>query len=106
MPDSELTVLEEGATQDQLLQAVAANHEGWMILGARVAGGEVHHETGATWVYTPGWNQEVAIPFPRLTSASAGAQLDEIVRCCRRHPALRQVSCWSLEPPQPRDLGA
>jgi GNAT superfamily N-acetyltransferase len=105
MPQRPLTFLQPNPTREQLLRAVAENHRQWFTYGARTAGGEIRRENGAPWIYTPGTNGEVVIPFPRLKSATAGAQLDRILEECRRRP-LRQVSCWSMTPPRPRDLGA
>src|SRR5438093_9249853 len=76
------------------------------IHGARLRGGEVHREPGATWIYTPGTPGEVTVSFPRMTAARASEQLDAIMQYCRSHLPLRHVGCWSLEPARPRDLGA
>lgn len=106
MPERSLTFLEEDPTREQLLRAVANNHRRWMMHGARAAGGEILREGGTMWMYTHGPFAEVVIPFPRLSRAKAGEQLDVILQYCRRHQPLRHVGCWSLDPPRPRDLGA
>ena len=94
------------ATPAQLLRAVAANHRTWFARVARVAGGEVRHDTGVMWVHTPGPNGEATIPFPRLAVGKAGEQLDAVVRHCHKLDRLRHVSCWSLlERTSPPDLG-
>ena len=94
------------ATPAQLLRAVASNHRTWFARIARVAGGEMRHDTGVVWIHTPGPNGEVTIPFPRLDVRKAGEQLDAAVRRCHGLDRLRHVSCWSLrERTSPPDLG-
>jgi len=101
-PRPPLRFLAPGATPQQLVRAVAANHRDWFLAGARVMGAEVFRERGVIWMAGAG---EVIIAFPRLDSASASATLDRIVQACReRRP--RAVSCWARTPTQPRDLGA
>jgi GNAT superfamily N-acetyltransferase len=97
--------LQEHPPPDALRRASAWNHRQMWIHGARLRGGEVRHENGATWIFTPGSPGEVQIAFPRVTRAAAGEQLDAIVEYCRDHRPLRHVACWSLEPSRPGDLG-
>jgi GNAT superfamily N-acetyltransferase len=75
------------------------------VHSARLRGGEVRRESGATWIYTPGALGGGVIPFPRMTRSRAGEQLDAILRFCSRRLPLRSVACWSLEP-RPWGLGA
>jgi GNAT superfamily N-acetyltransferase len=105
-PMSTSTFLAADPTPDQLLRAVAWNHQQMWLHGARLRGGEVRRENGAAWIYTPWSPGEVVLSFPRLTRPRAGAQLDALMEYCRAHRPLRHVGCWSLEPPRPRDLGA
>jgi GNAT superfamily N-acetyltransferase len=109
MPESGWTFLQD-ATTDQLIRAVAANHREWMIANARVRGGEVHQANGAMWVYAPGSESDpcgtVEILFPQWTRAKASEQLDAILQYARNRRPLRHVSCWSLAPPRPRELGS
>lgn len=90
----------------QLLRAGAANHRTWFARIAQVTGGEVRHDNGVVWMYTPGLYGEVTIPFPRLSVRKAGEQLDAAVRRCHGLTGLDHVSCWSLlERTSPPDLG-
>lgn len=104
MPTSAL--LEENLTPDQLLRAVARNHQQRWFHGARLRGGAVRRGNGAIWAYTPGSPGEVVISFPRMARARASEQLDAVLQFCRRRRPLRSVGCWSLEPSPPSDLGA
>jgi predicted N-acetyltransferase YhbS len=106
MPISTPAFLTGDPTRAQLLRAVASNHVQMWMQGARLRGGEVHREHGASWIYTPGSPGEVVMPFPRMTHSRASEQLDAILRYCARRMPLASVACWSLGPPQPRDLGA
>jgi GNAT superfamily N-acetyltransferase len=106
MPISTPAFLAGDPTRAQLLRAVARNHVQMWIHGARLRGGEVHRENGAIWIYTPRVPGEVVVPFPRMTHSRASEQLDVILRYCARRMPLGSVACWSLGPPQPRDLGA
>ena len=102
--ESDLTFI-QNPTPERLQQATALNHLDWMNLCARVAGGEVRQQNGVTWTYVPGPNSSGMISFPQLTEENAGEQLDTIVRYYRERAAEKLIGCWSLEPPQPRDLG-
>src|SRR5713101_9367665 len=106
MPTSTPTFLGQNPTPAQLLRAVARNHQQLWIHSARLRGGEVRRENGATWIYLPGSPGEVVISFPRMARARASDQLDAILHFCRCHRPLRSVACWSLEPAPPPDLGA
>lgn len=103
--DSKPRFLGPEATAAQLVRATARNHTAWMTEGARASGGEVRRMNGAVWTWTPGPDGGVDIPFPRMTGATAGATLDEVVADCRRR-APKQVGCWALTPTRPPDLGA
>ena len=90
---------------DQLEAAVAWNHQMWEMTRTRAAGGELHEEEGVTWTFTNGRESEGTILFPRLTPTNADGQLDRIIEFYRSQRPARLVGCWSLEPPQPGDLG-
>lgn len=94
------------ATPAQLLRAVAANHTAWFTTNALAApGGEICRRSGAVWLYTPGPDGEVVVPFPRIPQARMAATLDALVAFCRERTP-RRVSCWTLTPNGPRGLGA
>ncbi|MCL5996459.1 MAG: GNAT family N-acetyltransferase [Chloroflexi bacterium] len=98
------TVL-QAATPEQLEQAVALNHRELFCMSATAAGGEVQVADGVTWTYA-GPTGDSMVAFPVLSQDRAGAQLDEIVAYYLRRNPEKLVGCWSLEPPQPSDLGA
>ena len=100
------TFLAPEATRAQRIGAVVANHRAWFAVNSLARGGEVRHEGGATWVYTPGPNGEVVLPFPRIPREQQGALLDAILADCRSRGDVRQVSCWARTPNGPRGLGA
>ena len=106
MPNHRLTFLEDDATVAQLLRAIVVNHRQFMIHGARRAGGTVLRENGVLCANTPGADGGVEILFPYLSRATASETLDRIVQYCRDRRPLRSVSCWSLLPSRPPDLGA
>jgi len=91
-------------TPEHLEKAVAWNHHEWMVLKAQAAGGEVHQAKGVTWTYA-GPKGEAMILFPHLTEENVGEQLDAIVQYYLERCPESLVGCWSLDPPQPRDLG-
>ncbi len=94
--------LSAGASRTQLIRATAANHTEWFAANARASGGEVCGTHGVTWTATP---KEMTIAFPRLSEAMAGPTLDAIVAEGYRRK-VEGMSCWSLTPARPRDLGA
>src|SRR5436309_2792302 len=90
---------------DQLEEAVAWNHRELFVLEAQAARGEVHETEGLTWTFA-GENGDGMVAFPRLIEDHAGAQLDVLMEYYRARKPKRLVGCWSLDPPQPQDLGA
>src|SRR5438034_692982 len=70
-----MTFLEGDSTPEQLLPAVVGNHRQWLLYSARLKGGEVRRENGATWVSTPGSEGYWSMVFPRMNSATADRQL-------------------------------
>ena len=105
MPRAIPTYLEE-ATIPQLLRAVADNHRQCFAYNARRAGGAIHRQNGLTWTEAPGAEGQVEILFPHLSPAAASAELDRLLAYCRERRPLRSVSCWTLLPSRPLDLGA
>lgn len=89
------------ATNDQLEQAVAANHRQLFVRNATALGGEVFHHDGLTYTWTP--NHGAEVPFPSLTGSDTGAQLDQLILEYRRLGA-GHIGFWSLYPAQPPDL--
>jgi ribosomal protein S18 acetylase RimI-like enzyme len=93
-------VLPGGAPDDALVRAAAANQTAWMARIAEAAGGSVHRERGVVWMSSPAG---AVIAFPRLSRV----RLDELVpRFLAAAKDAGEVSCWSLLPTQPRELGA
>src|SRR5689334_16617862 len=94
----------QDATPEELVQATALNHQELFRLGAIAADGEVQEADGVTWTYA-GPQGESMITFPSLSEGYAGAQIEEIVAYYQCHIPKGLVGCWSLDPPQPHDLG-
>jgi ribosomal protein S18 acetylase RimI-like enzyme len=94
-------MLRAGAPDAVLVRAAAANQRTWFALQAEAAGGIVRREPGLTWTLGGGVG---AIAFPALARARADTALAEVVAAARAAQA-REVSCWSLLPTRPRDLG-
>ncbi|MDQ2798875.1 MAG: GNAT family N-acetyltransferase [Armatimonadota bacterium] len=93
------------ASTEQLIRATAANHTVWMTEGALASGGEVCRTNSVQWASAPGPKGGADIPFPQMSSATAGETLDVIIADCRRRK-VKEVSCWAAMPTRPRDLGA
>jgi GNAT superfamily N-acetyltransferase len=91
------------ATPEQLERAAALNHTELFGLDAVALGGVVRQGDGLTWTYA-GTNVESIIPFPALEEDKASAQLDQLIADYLLHPP-KGAGCWSLDPPQPKDLG-
>ncbi|HEY3377994.1 MAG TPA: hypothetical protein VGL77_10935, partial [Armatimonadota bacterium] len=88
----------------QQMKAAAVNHRELFCVSALAAGGEIRVADGVTWTYR-GRNGAAMIAFPELRPENAGTQLDEIVEYYLRHPSPKLAGCWSLDPPEPYDLG-
>lgn len=91
------------ATPEQLEQAVAYNHMELFKIKALVQGGEVKTVNGLTWTYAGAANG-ATVCFPALDENEAGARLDEMMGYYRTHLP-KGIGCWSLNPPQPADIG-
>jgi ribosomal protein S18 acetylase RimI-like enzyme len=86
-----------------LEQAAAVNHTALFRQEAAVLGGKVLSAEGLEW--TSGGPQVPSmIAFPALHPEHAGKRLDELMHFYLRHPP-KGAGCWSLDPPQPVDLG-
>lgn len=97
-----MTVLRT-ATPAQLEQAIAANHRVFFRMQALMAGGEERQTGGIVWTRVGG-EAGSNIAFPSLPPAGAGPLLDQLMEAYQETPP-RQAGCWSLDPPQPADLG-
>lgn len=102
MSTSEQYSLRNAAPQ-QLMQATALNHQELFCMNAMVVNGEIHTADGFKWTHA-GSDNESMIAFPSLSADNAGAALDEIMAYYLSHPP-KGIGCWSLDPPQPADLG-
>jgi hypothetical protein len=102
MPSNDFTTL-QNATPQHLEQAAAYNHSELFALNAKVSGGDVQTREGLSWTYAPGGGH-VMIPFPAMDATNAGEQLNDMMNWFRSH-AIKHAGCWSLNPPQPADLG-
>lgn len=79
------------------------NHTALFRQEAAVLGGNVFSREGLEW--TSGSPQVPSmIAFPALRPEQAGERLDELMHFYLRHPP-KGAGCWSLDPPQPVDLG-
>lgn len=101
-PLSDPSVL-QNATPAQLELAAADNHRQLFILEALSLKGEVQSAGGLTWVHAGPYNN-ATVPFPALSKDDAAAALDRMMAWFRKHPP-KGAGCWSLNPPQPADLG-
>lgn len=72
-------------------------------MNATVLNGEVHTTDSFKWTHA-GSNHESMIAFPLLSADNAGTELDKIMAYYLRYPT-HGIGCWSLDPPQPADLG-
>ena len=93
----------QDATPLQLQQAAAFNHRELFVLEAVNLGGSVCSSGGLTWTQA-GVRGPSMIPFPALSDDTAGEELDHLIASYLQHPP-KGAGCWSLEPPQPADLG-
>lgn len=91
------------ATAAQLERAAALNHTELFGQDAIALGGEVKQLEGLRYTYA-GRNAESIILFPVLAAETAGRQLDSLIADYLLHPP-KSAGCWSLDPPQPDDLG-
>jgi len=91
------------ATDRQLEQAAACNHTELFCRNAVARGGEISIIHGLTYTYE-GADHQSMIAFPSLQETTADEQLDEMMRWYAVRPH-RGLGCWSLDPPQPADLG-
>ncbi|HEV2482903.1 MAG TPA: GNAT family N-acetyltransferase [Puia sp.] len=96
-------MLLQDATSRQLEQAAAVNHTALFRQEAAVLGGNVISREGLEW--TSGSPQVPSmIAFPTLLPEQTGERLDELMHFYLRYPP-KGAGCWSLDPPQPVDLG-
>jgi ankyrin repeat protein/ribosomal protein S18 acetylase RimI-like enzyme len=105
MPSSTTAFLDAVVTPEQKRAATVSHHRQWFTYQARIGGGEVRRERGATWVLALNGDFH-SIAFPKLKAAVAGEQIDAILAYYRSREPRKLVICWSADPPCPRDLGA
>jgi GNAT superfamily N-acetyltransferase len=94
-------MLAAGAPDAVLARAAASNQRAWLARQAEAAGGVVRAERGLTWALGGG---TAALAFPTLSKERADAVLPGLVAAARA-ARVREVSCWSLLPTRPPDLG-
>jgi len=93
----------QDATSRQLQEAAAYNHSELFRLEAATLGGTILSSGGLTWTQV-GSVAGSMIPFPDLTDDSAGEHLDRLIASYLQSPP-KGAGVWSLDPPQPSDLG-
>ena len=96
-------MLLEDATPRQLEQAAALNHTVLFRQEATALGGSIMTNEGLQWT-SGSENVPSMVPFPMLHAERAGEQLDALIAFYQRHPP-KAAGCWSLDQPQPADLG-
>lgn len=102
MTISQKSFLGPDATDAQLIHATAANHRDLFLHGSGET--QVQSQNGLLSIYTP-QDSYANWAFPRLAAQTAHETIDAAVAECRALGA-KQICCWSLVPPTPRDLGA
>ena len=93
----------QDATPRQLQQAAALNHATLFRQEAATLGGTVITREGLQWTSGSATCTSM-IAFPALEPGQESEQLDGLMDFYRRHPP-KAAGCWSLDPPQPADLG-
>jgi len=79
------------------------NHTALFRQEAAVLGGNVLSREGLEWT-SGSPHVPSMIAFPALQPEQAGERLDELLHYYLRYPP-KGAGCWSLDPPQPVDLG-
>jgi predicted N-acetyltransferase YhbS len=88
---------------EQRWQALCLNMQAWVERWALVSGGEVAHEGGMMWTYTPMGESHITIPS--LDALQDGEQVDRILDWYRQRRPLHGGLCWYLDAADPGDLG-
>jgi len=105
LPSQEI-FLEEDPTFERRWQALSLNNQAWFARWAVASGGEVSHEGGMTWTYTPMESQEGQMTISSPVALQTSDQVSRIFDWYRsRHP-LHGVLCWYLTATPPGDLAA
>ncbi len=91
------------ATPELLQQAAAFNHTELFAMEAVTLGGAVYTSGGLIWTQA-GKRAGSMVSFPELSDHNAGEHLDRLIASYLHQPP-KGAGCWSLDPPQPRDLG-
>lgn len=97
-----MTVL-HSATDEKILEAIEANHRVLFRMEALLAGGEERHTGPIIWTWL-GQGKGSNIVFPKLPGSEAAAFIDRLLETYRVSTPM-QADCWSLDPPEPADLG-
>ena len=84
----------------RLEAAIAENHSDLFLLDARAKGGVIQQQAGCSWTYTPS-EHSGNIPFP--SSLNGATPFDAMLNFYQAHP-VRNLGCWSLNPPKTTDL--
>lgn len=71
-----------------------------VFLDTRAKGGMIRQQAGCSWTYKPS-EQSGNIPFP--TSYNGSIAFDAMLNFYQAHP-VRNLGCWSLNPPKTTDL--
>ena len=95
-------ILQE-ATPLRLQQAAAFNHRELFGVESISLGGAVYTSGGLVWTLA-GKRAGSMVSFPELTAENADEHLDRLIASYLHQPP-RDAGCWSLDPPQPEDLG-
>jgi ribosomal protein S18 acetylase RimI-like enzyme len=96
-------MLLQDANPQQLSLAAAVNHSVLFRQEAVTIGGKCFSAGGLSWTSGNGSFPSM-IAFPVLSPEDAGQRLDELIDFYLRHPP-KGAGCWSLDPPEPPDLG-
>lgn len=93
----------QSADSRQLEQAAAYNHQELFRKEALTLGGSWQQSGGLSW--TSGTSQSPSmVPFPQLDNDNAGPALDGLMAFYRKHQP-KGAGCWTIDPPQPADIG-
>ena len=98
-----MLMLLQDANPRDLERAAALNHKVLFRQEAAALGGQVFTADGLEWT-SGGVHFPSMVAFPELEPETAGEKIDHLMAYYLRHPP-KGAGCWSLDPPQPSDLG-
>lgn len=96
-------LLDDAPSASCIERAAAENTTEWLVRCAESGGGEAIRTAEAVWVYSP---FDSAICFPRFDALACGDRIDALNRYYLDRNPRGMVGLWSLDPPDPVDLGA